>query len=92
MPPTESRTTDDLAAELVRLVEASLSPLDDETITDCVYRIVKVTGWRRCLVVADDRGVRVTEISVKALLRDRYEGTLKGVVLAGVNAPDSVGH
>jgi hypothetical protein len=92
MPPTESRTTDELAAELVRLVEASPSPMDDETITDCVYRIMKVTGWRRCLLVADNRGVKVTDIPVKDFLRDRYEGSLKGLVLAGVNAPDSVGH
>jgi hypothetical protein len=92
MPTTESRTTDELAAELVRLVEASPSPMDDETITDCVYRIMKVTGWRRCLLVADDRGVKVTDIPVKDLLHDHYDGSLKGLVLAGVNAPDSVGH
>ena len=66
--------------------------MDDSTVLDCVYRLVKVTGLRRCLVVADDRGVRVTEIPVKDLLQDLYQGALKGVVLAGVNAPDSVEH
>ncbi len=90
MPLSESRTTDELAAELVRRVEASPSPLDDETVWDYVYRIVKITGWRRCLAVAGDRGVRVAEIPVSHFLRDRYDGTLNDVVLAGVNAPDSV--
>ena len=85
----ESRTADAVAADLIQLVEAAPSPLDDETVLDCVYRLVKVTGLRRCLVVADDRSVRVTEIPVKDLLQDLYQGSLKGVVLAGVNAPDS---
>jgi hypothetical protein len=92
MPLIESRTKDELTAELVRLVKASPSPVDDETITDCLYRIVKVTGWRRCLLVADDCGVKVTEIPVKDLLSDIYDGSLKGLVLAGVNAPDSFGY
>jgi hypothetical protein len=88
MPETESRTTYELAAELVSLVDASPSPENDAMVWDCIYRIVRVTGWRRCLVEADDRGVRVTEVPVRDLLEGRYQHTLD-VVLAGVNAPDN---
>lgn len=90
LPAAESRTVDELAAELVRRVEASRSPLDDDKVLDCIYRILHITGWRRGLLVADDSGVRVREITVKELLLGCYEGELKGVALAGVNAPDCI--
>jgi hypothetical protein len=90
MPDTETRTTYELAAELVWLIDASPSPADDTMVWDCVYRIVKASGWRRCLVAVDDHSVKVAEIPIADLLQGRYEGTLKGVVLAGVNAPDNV--
>lgn len=89
MPDTESRTTYELAAELVWLIDASPTPLDDAMVWDCVYRIVRASGWRRCLVAVDDHSVKVSEIPIADLLQGRYEGTLgKGVVIAGVNAPD----
>ena len=90
MPLSESRTTDELTAELVRSVETSPSPLHDETIWDLVYRIVKVTGWRRCLVVSDGGKVRVTEVPIHLILNDFYTRTLRKVTLAGVNAPDTI--
>jgi hypothetical protein len=88
MPLAESRTMDDVAAELVRLAEASPSPLADKSVWDCVYRLVKVTGWRRCRLTVDECGVQVSEIPIADFLSDLYDGTLQGVALAGVNAPD----
>jgi len=89
MPETESRTTYELASELVGLIDASPSPQNDALVWDCVYRIVKASGWRRCLVAVDDHSVKVKEIPIAHLLQGRYDGTLeKGVIIAGVNAPD----
>lgn len=89
MPQHENRTTYELAAELAWLIDASPSPLDDAMVLDCVYRTMKASGWRRCLVTIDDHGIKVAEVSIADLLHDRYEGTLEdGVVMAGVDAPD----
>jgi hypothetical protein len=88
MPETETRDTYQLAGELVWLIDASPSPENDPMVLDCAYRIVKRTGWRRCLVTVDDHRVKVAEIPIADLLQGRYEHTMDGVVLAGVNAPD----
>ncbi|OYU87666.1 MAG: hypothetical protein CFE29_22795 [Bradyrhizobiaceae bacterium PARB1] len=78
-----------LASNLVTASESSAQPVADDALYEIIYRIVKSTGWRRCLVVADGGGVKVSEIPVATLLSDIYGGSLEGLVLAGVNAPDT---
>jgi hypothetical protein len=84
----EAGRPDELAAELVRLAETSEDPATDDMVMSSIYRIVKSTGYRRCMVVSDGFGTKLSEIPVPAFLSDLYDKTLKNLVLAGVNAPD----
>jgi hypothetical protein len=77
-----------LASNLVMLVDAPQSRSNTDLVFKAIYRIVACTGWRRCLVLADDGIAKVSEISVEAFLNDLYSDSLNGVLLAGVNAPD----
>ena len=51
-----------------------------------IYRIAKSTGWRRCLIKAENGVTTVSEIAVDGLMSDLYDKSLDKLVLAGVNA------
>jgi hypothetical protein len=96
--PQPSEPIEDLARAFVALVRAQHAQMksegdryafDDDAGFVFAYKIALATGWRRFRVIErDSGGVEVVEMKREALMHDLHDGSLRDLVLEGVNAPD----
>jgi hypothetical protein len=85
-----SHGLDDIAAAIVGLATALIDGDVENDVAGfgLAYTMALLTGWRHFRVQDREDAASVVQISREIILKDLYDGSLNGLVLQGINAPE----